>query len=176
MSLAIRLVLLRSRLLLPRGEPDAAVARQQAERLRGQLLGLQEMQAPAGWLDRRPRLGRDIFARAQPETLGRLFAVQHEVDVVEFLWVSLNLFETGEGAPDTTLRDQLVQPGLHSVAEARSHILERLAPPPEARPLQHFLPDAAVRRRALWAKSAWTGVRGLRGACRRRLRKHKAYV
>lgn len=160
--MAAWLLLLRSRLLLPHGEPDAAAARQQAARLRGQLLRLQEVQALAGWLDRRPRLGRDVFARGQPETLGSLLAVQHEVDVVEFLWASLELFETGEGAPDTVPRYQPVPPGLHTVADARSRILQRLAPPPEALPLQHFLPDAqpdaAVRRRAVLAKSRWTSV------------------
>ncbi|MBV8201753.1 MAG: hypothetical protein JOZ15_14115, partial [Acidobacteria bacterium] len=93
------LVLLRSRLLLP-DSPAAEQAQYEASRLRDRLAGLAEMQALAAWLERRSQLGRDVFARGQPELLGTSVAHQHEADVIAFLWACLDLFEDDD--PDTT--------------------------------------------------------------------------
>jgi segregation and condensation protein A len=68
--MAAWLAYLKSRLLLPQpadGEPSgedlaAALARQLEE--------LETMRAAGAWLVEQPRLGRDVFARGQPETVG----------------------------------------------------------------------------------------------------------
>src|SRR5271165_4033457 len=79
------LLQLRSRLLLPAdGQAHQAVI-DEVDQLRGRLLGLQEMQAVAAWLERRPQLGQDVFARGQPELFGTSIETDYEVDVIEFL-------------------------------------------------------------------------------------------
>jgi segregation and condensation protein A len=60
--MATRLVLLRSRLLLP-ATPEAA---EEAEREVAQLDQLRFMRAAAAWLQARPQLGQDVLARAPP--------------------------------------------------------------------------------------------------------------
>ena len=60
------LVQLRSRLLLPADPAVQPQAEAQAVELRDRLVDLQAMQALARWLDGRPQLGRDVFARGQP--------------------------------------------------------------------------------------------------------------
>jgi segregation and condensation protein A len=64
------LLLLRSRLLLPTEVAAQQAAAEAADRLRDDLLTLQAAQALARWLEIRPQLGRDVFARGQPELLG----------------------------------------------------------------------------------------------------------
>src|SRR5271165_1496358 len=86
------LLLLRSRLLLPTEVAAQQAAAEVAGRLRDDLLTLQAAQALARWLENRPQLGRDVFARGQPELLGRAVEVQHAVGVIEFLWASMALF------------------------------------------------------------------------------------
>ena len=58
------------------------------------------MQTLATRLDRRPQLGRDVFARGQPELLGTVLEPAQQADVIEFLWPSLALFDD-DAAPDT---------------------------------------------------------------------------
>jgi segregation and condensation protein A len=60
--MAATLTELRSRLLLPADAPEARAAEEEAEALRRQL-GRARMRLAAGWLERRPRLGREVFAR-----------------------------------------------------------------------------------------------------------------
>jgi len=54
---------LRSRLLLPEDSAVGRQARQDATALRDQLVERERVLAAAGWLDARPQLGRDVFAR-----------------------------------------------------------------------------------------------------------------
>ena len=61
------LVLLRSRLLLPVAAAEQAEARQEVDDLRQHLVLRQQLEQAAFWLERRPRLGRDVFARGAPE-------------------------------------------------------------------------------------------------------------
>ena len=66
--MAAHLAELRSRLLLPADAPEARTAQAEANALRRQWLRRAEMAAATDWLERRPQLGREIFARGQPET------------------------------------------------------------------------------------------------------------
>jgi len=67
LTLAADLVRLRSDLLLPSDAPAARAAQAEAEALRRALAGRAEAAAAADWLDRRPQLGRVVFARGRPE-------------------------------------------------------------------------------------------------------------
>jgi len=153
--MATWLVLLRSRLLLPADLPAQEEAETQADRLRGRLVALHEMQALAAWLDRRPALGRDVFVRGQPELTGPCGEAQHTVDVIEFLWASLALFDDGE-MPDTASLYRPLWLDLHSLPEARDRILLRLAESPEGQTLDRLLPPASsnvLRQRSAWAST-----------------------
>jgi segregation and condensation protein A len=61
-GMAAWLTWLRSRLLLPEGDPQARAAREEADAWRRDLIERAAMRAAADWLDERPQLGRDVFA------------------------------------------------------------------------------------------------------------------
>ena len=65
--MAATLTELCSRLLLPADAPAARAAAEEAEALRRQLLARAQMRLAADWLERRPQLGREVFARGIPE-------------------------------------------------------------------------------------------------------------
>ncbi len=65
--MAAHLALLRSRLLLPEDSRECEEARRQAEALRRRLADREFVRRLADWLERRPRLGRDVFARGAAE-------------------------------------------------------------------------------------------------------------
>ncbi len=162
--MAAWLLLLRSRLLLPADTPAQRKADAEADRLRGSLVALGQVQALASWLDRRPQLGRDVFARGQPEVVGVETATAHEADAIEFLWASLALFDDDLPGPDMAARYRPAWLDLHSVADARERILRLLADAPDGRPLDGLLPEAldvdatAVTRTGLRARSRWTST------------------
>jgi segregation and condensation protein A len=61
------LLLLRSRLLLPAGSEEERAAQAEAAELRRRLADREAVRAMADWLERRLRLGRDVFERGAPE-------------------------------------------------------------------------------------------------------------
>ena len=146
--MAAWLVQLRTRLLLPaeaRAQQDATA---EAGQLRDRLVGLQEIKGLAGWLERRPQLGRDVFARGRPpsraqspEVFGVLVETAKAVDVVEFLWASLALFDD-EAVPVTTTLYRPHPLDLYDVAEARTRIRQRLA---ETRAARHSIGSCRSR-------------------------------
>jgi segregation and condensation protein A len=159
------LVELRSRLLLPADPAIQQKAEAEAVELRGRLVGLRAMQALADWLEQRPQLGRDVFARGQPELLGTSIATDHEIDVIEFLWASLALFEDPGDDVETAAGYRQRWFDLYPVAEARARILRLLDGTPEAQSLDRLLPELvdddevetpagpALRRRAAWSST-----------------------
>ena len=64
--LATRLVLLRSRLLFPASPAAEADAEREAEQEVARLSELRFIRAAGAWLQARPQLGRDVFARPPP--------------------------------------------------------------------------------------------------------------
>jgi segregation and condensation protein A len=66
--MAAQLTELRSRLLRPAGALEARTAQAEAEALRRHWVRRTQMAAAADWLERRPQLGREVFARGRPET------------------------------------------------------------------------------------------------------------
>ena len=127
------------------------------------------MQALAAWLVHTPQLGRDVFARGQPEVVGVATAPEHELDVVEFLWAALELFEDGGEAADTASVYRPAALDLYPVQDARARVLRLLALASEAQPLARLLPDeetmssvagqalppsrSALRRRSAWSST-----------------------
>jgi segregation and condensation protein A len=163
--MAAWLVQLRSRLLLPADAPAQQEAALEANQFRGRLVALQEMQALAGWLECRPQLGHDVFARGQPEVFGVSVEAGQAVDVIEFLWASLALFDEAAGPETALYRPRPF--ALDAVAEARDRILRRLAGMPGGGPLDQFLPDPPAddsepwrewRRRSGWASTLIAGL------------------
>ncbi len=69
--LAARLVLLCSRLMLPRTVVEARNAEQDAAAEEQRLAERLRMRAAAAWLEARPQLGRDTFVRTLPPKKGR---------------------------------------------------------------------------------------------------------
>ena len=161
--MAAWLLQLRSLLLLPADAPARQDAASEADQLRGRLVALQEMQALAVWLERRPQLGHDVFARGQPEVLGVSIAAAPALDVIEFLWASLALFDDDAAEPDTATVYRPVPLDLYAVADARDRILRRLAETPDGATLDRLLPDpdamaeptprSALRRRSAWSST-----------------------
>jgi len=159
--MAAWLVQLRARLLLPADAPGQQEAAAEADAFRGRLAALDDIQVLAQWLERRPQLGHDVFARGQPEIFGHAVAAGQVIDVVEFLWASLALFDD-ETTVDTTEVYRARPFAPYQVAEARDRILRRLAGMPGGGPLEQFLPDQPanssdpwrpLRRRSGWAST-----------------------
>jgi segregation and condensation protein A len=152
--MAAWLVLLRSRLMLPPDVPAQRAAQAEADRLRGRLVALHQVQALAAWLDARAVLGRDVFARGRPHAE----APAVEVDAIAFLWAAMARFD--DVRPRTAPSAYRPPPSaVHSVAEARRRILQRLAnaggPTPLNRLLPALPPQAVPAHAALWRRTAW---------------------
>ena len=157
------LLLLRSRLLLPAAtagqqaaEDEARPAARAPARPAGGAGARRLAGAPAAAGPRRvcPRPARAARHRARN---------QHEVDVIEFLWASLALFDDGAAMPDTT--PSICRPGAICTpsAIARERILRLLAETPAGAPLARFLPRSAGQRgpgasAALRRRSAWSST------------------
>ena len=146
--MAAWLVQLRTRLLLPADAPGQQEATAEADQLRGRLVALEEMQALAFWLEQRPQLGHDVFARGRPERVRRFRSRPGAaIDVIEFLWASLALFDDEE-PPDTATAYRPAPLRLHTVAEARARILRRLKEQPDgARSISSCLTPQTRRTR-----------------------------
>jgi segregation and condensation protein A len=158
------LVQLRSLLLLPADAPAHQAAEDAADHFRNRLSGLGEIQALAAWLDRRPHLGRDVFTRGQsPEEFDPSLEGGSEIDVIEFLWASMALFDDGDPGPDISESYRPRWRDLYSIPEARARILKRLAAAPDGLPLEQLLPgDSAAAGIAvepvLKTRAAWTST------------------
>ncbi len=65
--MAAWLTWLKSRLLVPAGSADAEEGEEAAGLLTERLRALEAIRAAAAWLNARPVLGQDVFARGAPE-------------------------------------------------------------------------------------------------------------
>jgi len=172
------LVLLRSRLLLPGPAPAGGGtgpgraaqggAARQARHLQRRLLGLEQVQALAAWLDRTPQLGRDVFGRGTPGDAAPAHGAAPEVDTVAFLWACMELLDGRRTGADIAATYAPQRPALHSVPEARTRILRLLGEGPEPQPLSQLLPDAreapppstaaSTAHAALLRRSGWASA------------------
>jgi segregation and condensation protein A len=158
------LVQLRSLLLLPADVSAHQAAKDEADHFRNRLSELGDIQALAAWLDRRPQLGRDVFTRGQPpEEFDLSVEGGPEIDVIEFLWASMALFDDGDPGPDISETYRPRWRDLYSVPEARARILKRLAEAPDGLPLDQLLPEGAAAadvqaEPALKLRAAWAST------------------
>jgi len=160
--MAAWLVQLRSRLLLPADSPAQQDAVAEADQLRARLIALEDLKLLARWLELRPQLGHQVFARGQPEAFGVSVEAACAVDMVEFLWASMVLFDDAAAA-DTEVVYRPLQLELYAVADARDRILRRLAAEPGEVTLDRLLPDPEATlerapRSALRPRSAWSST------------------
>jgi segregation and condensation protein A len=165
--MAAWVVQLRTRLLLPQDVPTGRDAAAEVDQLRTRLVALDDIQALAFWLERRPQLGHDVFARRRTEFFGNSVEAGQAIDVVEFLWASLALFDD-ETEADTAAVYRPRPFELYQVAEARERILRLLVAAPDGAPLERLLPDPAevshsqtwekLRRRSAWSSTFVAGL------------------
>ena len=135
--MAAWLVLLRSRSLLPTASPAEDHSVDQPPDPAHALVAAQAL---AAWLDRRPQLGIDVFARGQPETVGSELDFRHEVDVIEFLWACAAQFEDDADFIDPSTPYHPARLALWTALDARQRILQLLAETSGDAPLERFLP------------------------------------
>ena len=166
--LAARLVLLRSRLLFPENAAAAVAAERAAATELRRIDDLVDLRVASAWLEARPVLGQDVFARGQPELLGVGLETAYAIDVIGFLWASLALFEDALGDLTTTALYRPYWLDLYSMPEARERILRQLADHPDGLLLDQLLPQgdgatvdpdlSPLRRRSAWASAFAAGL------------------
>ena len=162
--MAAWLTLLRSRLLLPALPAERAAAEREAEGLRRRLADRDRASRLADWLERRPQLGRQVFARGQaaPDTAS-LAGAPPLADTAELLRACLTLLVLPQ-------RDRVYRPRppeLWRVSQALERMRQLLPtlPQQEGAPLAHFLPaltadraGTALQRRAALASTLLAGL------------------
>jgi len=156
--MAATLTELRSRLLLPADAPAARAAAEEAEALRRQLLGRARMRLAADWLERRPQLGREVFARSSPE----LSPSGRAGDLTELLRACLVALRVPE---EQAAAFRPKPPPLWRAGDALPHLRQLLGMLPDGSPLTAFLPqlgteqpDSVVRTRAALASTLIAGL------------------
>ncbi|MFC3127731.1 segregation and condensation protein A [Pseudoroseomonas globiformis] len=162
--MAAWLTLLKSRLLLPRGSPEAAAAEAEAEDFRRQLENRAFVQAARSWLETRPQLGQDVWSRGAPEVQeckAQEGPVPH-ADIVGLLRACLKLLQKPRADGAWTPSPPL----LWRLPEAIALLRRVLPGATEAVPILSLLPvtvrsDSTVRpvqRRAALASTFLAGL------------------
>lgn len=165
------LLLLRSHLMLPPVDPRHPAAAERARQLQAQLLSLQEARNLARWLDERPQLGRDVFARGISEPGIAIRSEPGHLDRVEFLWACIALFD-GDWSMAALNLPAVYAPrlqDLYRVEDARDRVrqlmqdttsttlvpLAQLLPPEERsrRLTERAEPTARIRYRSAWTST-----------------------
>jgi segregation and condensation protein A len=131
--MAARLVLLRSRLLFPDSPEAAAEAARDAAAALRQIESLAEVRAAAAWLQQRPQLGAEVFARPQPER-------PRESGYVALMEACLVILEGRYEQPREAPVYQPVIPALWRATDAMARIRRLLLVHPEGGTLDFFLP------------------------------------
>jgi len=132
--MAATLTELWSRLLLPADSREAKAAEVEAEALRQQLLDRARMRCAADWLERRPQLGREVFARGRPE-LNLEGAAAGDLTELRACLVALRV---PEALAETFYRPR--PPPLWRVPDALARMDRLLGELPDGSPLAAFLP------------------------------------
>ena len=159
--LAAQLVLLRSRLMLPSSPAEAQNAEQDAAREELRLAEWLRMRAVVAWLEARPQLGRDTFARSLQRAQGR---TETTMALMEACLVVLR----GPNArPEAAPVYRPVLARLWRVEQALARIRQMLVEDPEGGELAHFLPplEPVVGQGADRLRQARGAVAGTFVAC-----------
>jgi segregation and condensation protein A len=141
--MATRLVLLRSRLLFPATPEAAEAAEREAAREVARLEDLRFIRAAASWLQARPQLGHDVFARSPP---GPDPQVSSYMALMEACLTVLR--GQDEQRPDEEAVYCPAIPDLFRIPEALLRMRALVAKMTEPRPLADFWPEVPEQRRA----------------------------
>jgi len=152
LNLAARLLVLRSRLLLPKSPEAEKAVLDEVERQRSHQQNLQFIRAAAAWLDVRPQLGRDVLARPARDRDPRVASYMRRMEAC------LAVLEL-EAAREHPQFDQVYVPvtrALFRIPEALARMRVKLASLEAPMLLTGFLPrmPETVNDRQLAAKSA----------------------
>ena len=143
--MATRLVLLRSRLLFPATPEAAEAAGREAEREVARLDELRFIRAAASWLQARPQLGHDVFARAPPGADPRV------ASYMALMEACLTVLRGRDDQPD---EEAVYRPGLADlfrIPEALLRMRALVATISDPRPLEDFLPEVPAATAVLVA-------------------------
>ena len=150
--LATRLVLLRSRLLLPSTPEMAGAAQAEAKRELSRLQNLQFVRAAAGWLEARPQLGRDVFSAPRRERDPRV------ASYMRLMEACLAVLEREELRQQTEVEGvyRPVIPALFRIPDALARMRRQMVAVTGPTPLVSFLPKLpdVLPDRDLVARSA----------------------
>jgi segregation and condensation protein A len=169
--MAAWLTWLKSRLLVP--SPEADEAEEAADVLAGRLVELQAMRVAAGWLNARPTLGQDVFARGVPEDLTVTDRSKLALDVGGLMRAYLSALRRGAGA--RPYRPPTVS--LWSVQQALTRLASLVGSLPDWSTLDEYLPDRVgtpLERRGALASTLLAGLEMARGGAVR-LRQEAAF-
>ncbi len=132
--LATRLVLLRSRLMLPTSSVEAQNAEQDAAQEEQRLAQRLQMRAAVAWLEARPQLGRDVFARPLPRKEARTETT------MALMEACLAVLRGSNNRPEAAPVYRPVLARLWRVEQALARIRQMLAEDPQGGELARFLP------------------------------------
>jgi len=149
--MAAWLAYLKSRLVLPQANlEEGATAEEAATMLRWRLQRLEKMRGAAARLMARERLGRDVFARGNPEPI----IVVRTRNYVDTLYDLLNAYSQQRIKRAGLNVYELVRPPVLLIEEARERIERVMGKMPQWNLLTKFLPkdwSAGPRRRSALA-------------------------
>ncbi len=156
---ASRLVLLRSCLLAPASPEAAATARSDADAELRRLEAGVQVRAAAAWLQARPQLGHDVFARATREPDPRT------ASYMALMQACLVVLRGPHAQPQDAPVYRPRPPELWSVAQAIERIRSTIAQAPQGGTLESFLPaiaehepDHLLKARAALASTLVAGL------------------
>ena len=150
-TMAAQLTLLRSRLLRPTETDEARRGEDDAEAWRGRVLDRAETLRAADWLERRPRLGQEVFARGQAEpggagqgggtsaNVGESAAPAEDADVTALFRACLIALRLPQPVEAYQPR-----PRVWGIGDAVAHITEQLGVVPDGSTLAVFLPPVTT--------------------------------
>ena len=160
--MAAWLAWLKSRLLIPPEQVEGEDAEALAEALTDRLASLERMRAAALWLNRRPWLGHDVFARGAPERL----KVEDRSGISADLPALLQAYVAGRRR-SLAARPYRPKPRkLFTVQEALDRLTKLVGALPSWSELRSFLPegfDDPVEQRAALASTLIAGLEMARG-------------
>jgi segregation and condensation protein A len=147
--MAAWLTWLKSRLLVPAGSADAEEGEEAAGALTERLRALEAIRTAAAWLNARPVLGQDVFARGAPEDHTEIDRSKLALDLAGLIRAYLGAARRGA----TNRRYTPKRLTVWTVKEALSRLSAMLGSIPDWTSLERFLPthllDPAERRAAL---------------------------
>ncbi|HEX7006365.1 MAG TPA: ScpA family protein [Alphaproteobacteria bacterium] len=146
--MAAWLAYMKSRLLLPKSEEDEEPSgAEMAAALAFQLQRLEAIREVGARMMARPQLGREMFARGQPETIDVIRKPVYEVSLYELLKVYSEHLRRGKAEPLT-----IAPTNLYSVEDALKRLSRLLGNMPDWHILSSFLPPDFVE--GIGARSA----------------------